>query len=99
MIIKIRWNNSWVIYDGFDKVHYEHYAPENAKKVQAQSEWMQSEKDKQERLNKPVFSVVRIICRKVCSSGGERLGPQRTYKTDCPVYLLNDEGKTIEKIN
>ena len=97
MIVKIRWNCGWILYDDFDKVHYKFYSRENAEKENALVEWFELDEDKKFRTNKPLQSVLVLYCRTRDKSGSVDR-KQVSIKTDCPVYLLNDEGKTIEKL-
>jgi len=89
MILKLLWDKGCILYDGFEKVHYEHLNSEDFNKFDTQASWI----DSKETLGKSLIVLAR---RKVPNEAGE---VEFSVKTNAVTYLLNDEGKTIERIN
>lgn len=85
MILKIRDRNGWVIYDNVEKVRYQYYKYEDLK-VQDYDEFWGSEEVKKKS------PIVVIVYRR-------KYGTDKTVWFTNTVYLCNDNGKTIERIN
>jgi hypothetical protein len=95
MVIKVLWQNETVIYDGFEMVRFRSINSEQFEKhvkgdtgfLAATHSWLDSKRS---------LALSMLLIAK----------PKDTVKkeefivaTNCVVYLLNDEGKTIERIN
>lgn len=89
MILKIQQKNGWVIYDNFEKIRYEHYKLENVPTWDVNAIWCEKQKGKE-------TVCVHIIARKNITSN-ELL--EFSILADTKVYICNNEGKTIERIN
>jgi hypothetical protein len=82
MIVKIRCEEKWIFYDGFEKVSYE-YLGTKIPHPDTDASWYG------QKSNSDVD--ILIIGRK----GNE----ETSIGANQCVYLCNDEGKTIEKLN
>jgi hypothetical protein len=93
MIIKIitkdKDSQPSIFYDGFNKVAYRYINDIDADKIETDATW---------------FVNGKFCCGDKCAAviliNANRLnGEEFTVKTNAITYLLNDEGKTIERIN
>lgn len=85
MIVKILYDKGAVVYDSFEKVSYKHYSAEEIKKFNVDAFWA-------EDCNKGNAYQILII-------GKKKNGEEFSIASPNVVYLLNDEGKTIERLN
>ena len=92
MIIKILWKNSWIFYDGFEKIRYEFIEKNKIDEIDFIDARWDSENSKSSHF-------LMMIGRKRLENDRGAPGREFTIITNCSVYLLNDEGKTIERIN
>ena len=92
MILKIHVGTGWVVYDGFDKVHYRHLPMEELKQFDVDATWWE---DKEPNRN---THGILITARKR-HPDEKRLSLDFAIRTNSCVYLCNDKGETIERIN
>ncbi len=89
MIIKILWKNGCILYDGFERINYETKNSEDAAKLDVNASWVDS--------GLTLAKSVLILAR---SKEPNQYGDiECSILTNCVTYILNDEGKTIERIN
>ena len=88
MIVKIITDDGSLFYDSFLKLNCKYLNSEQFNIYDTDATWVISK----ETLAK---SVLLVGCRKSQSN----VTDEYTIKTNATVYLLNDEGKTIERIN
>jgi len=86
MIVKIIQENGALFYDGFEKIRYEYKTSEEMETIDTNAMWINS---------KLPLSGILIIGRRKPIIGTD---PEFTIRTNGETYLLNDEGKTIERI-
>lgn len=84
MIVKIKHKNSWVFYDELSRINYKKVSIVDILKTKNDVEWINEESGS-------LDSVV-MFTRK---TNGEEF----IIFANEGVYLLNNEGKTIERIN
>ena len=84
MIVKIKHKESWVFYDRLSKIRYEVSSITNFISVETDANWVNEDSG--------TTDAVLIHSRKI---NGEEFIILANEK----IYLLNDEGKTIEKLN
>jgi hypothetical protein len=90
MILKLLFDKGVIVYDGFRRVRYQWIAnSEEFEKIDTDATWIES-------------SVG--LCKSVLIIGQREDVDKADFddfsiKTNCTVYLLNNEGKTIERIN
>jgi len=94
MIVKILYQDYWVFYDDFEMVRYNHFDEldaygHKAELPESDSEWIDQYKGKHDYVH------VKARRRKT----GQKIGEKFTILANNIVYLCNDEGKTIERIN
>jgi len=96
MIVKIIFDSDIVMYDNFERVMYKRINKDKIK-GQADSYWLSKKEDSESQPKLPI----QICCRKRSKRDDkDNLGGLLfAVITDCPTYLLNDDGKTIERIN
>ena len=93
MIVKLLFNKGCILYDNFERVHYQHIENKEMDKHarDCDSSWFEE---------KSQSSHFLLICGRKRSKRDENLSEKLfSIMTNCAVYLLNDDGKTIEKIN
>jgi len=88
MIVKIIQEKGALFYDGFEKIRYEYKTSEELEQFDTDATWI----DSRVTLAKGMV----IVGRRKPIIGTD---PEFTIRTNGEVYLLNDEGKTIERIN
>lgn len=96
MIVKIKHEDSWVVYDNFVKVRYSHFRGEEANNIAIENfdaNWISS---KPYIEMQPEPTIVSINARLKSDTNEHR---EFTILANEKVYLLTDEGKTIERIN
>ena len=95
MILKISTENKgWVVYDNFDKVQYKHLKYKEAKQLDTDARWLYEASEDEETV------CVYISAKKIrVDKDEERLGLEFSIVASGLVFLCNDEGKTIERIN
>ena len=91
MIVKLLCNKDSILYDNFERIHYRHIENGKMKEQDCDATWFE------ENTQSTHFI---LICGRKRSKREEDLS-EKLYSimAQCPVYLLNDEGKTIERIN
>jgi hypothetical protein len=89
MIVKIKANKGWLFYDGFEKIHHEGISREQATKIEPNAIWCEDNSEC-EGSKCPEFIILYASKR-----GNEPY----SLVTNQITYLLNDEGKTIERLN
>lgn len=77
-----------LFYDGFEKIRYEYKTSEELEKIDTNAVWY----DSKVTLAKGIIIIGR-------RGSKIDLDCEFSIKTNGDVYLLNDEGKTIERIN
>ena len=90
MIVKIAQDKSWVIYDNFVRIHYEQTTVKEAEKSDPDAIWFDTAK-------RSGRCLMITACRKAV--GQDKKGHQIRILADSVVYLCNDDGKTIERLN
>jgi len=89
MIVKIKSEkgkaklNGWIFYDGLTRVHYDFVDEDSVKDHEVNARW----------LDESDGNAVLLI------SALKRDGQEFAIITNRSTYLLNDEGKTIERLN
>lgn len=93
MIVKILFDKGFVLYDNFERVHYQHVENKKIKEhaCNCDASWFEE--------NSQTTHFI-LICGRKRTKRDENLS-EKLYgiMANCAVYLLNDEGKTIERIN
>jgi len=91
MIVKIKSKtdktnlNGWIFYDGLSRVHYDFVPADSVKSYEINATWV----DEDEEAIGNTALLVRAL----------KNGQEFLIITNRTTYLLNDEGKTIERLN
>lgn len=112
MILKIRFRNSWWLYDNLRKVRYGHGLDTLLHSSDNKYRWAGEDPEVDTHEEVVPFAELSDICfsrsRKEGQPGGEPFFPRWAIARDCDNdellfvfdegYLLNDDGATIERI-